>query len=236
MKDHLKRPARLRARTAVEQTVDFIRRAIEQGTYTCGDRLPAERDLAQQVGVSRPTVRAALRSLAAMGIVQVRHGSGTFVADGPATLGSQSVELLAALHGLTPEQILETRRALEVSAAELAAEQATPEQIAVIADEVTGMFASTDDAQAFRTHDVRFHQELARASGNPLLAALVDMVSGAYFASGRQPAPRDRDLREVAGRHHSIYLAVRARDPERARKEMGRHLPKQESTLGEAVL
>jgi GntR family transcriptional regulator, transcriptional repressor for pyruvate dehydrogenase complex len=211
------------SRSATARTVRFIREAIETGRLAPGDRLPSERELALQVGVSRPSVRAALQSLATLGIVHIRHGSGSYVADGLASFAREPVNLLASLHRLTPAQLLETRRTLEERAVELAAEQATPEQIASIADEVSAMFASTDDVQAFREHDQRFHQMLAQASGNPLLAVLADMVSSAYF-DRRRRVGREVELHEVAGRHHSIYLAVRAHDSARARREMGQHL------------
>ena len=211
---------------ATDQAVDYLRRKIEAGVLTPGQRLPPERDLARDIGVSRPSIRAALRSLAAMGVLETRHGSGSYITDGPPRLNSEPLALLAAMHGVTRDQLVEARRVLETSAAGLAAQQATPEQIATIADEVSGMFASVDDARLFRVHDVRFHQTLARASGNPVLAALVEMVSTVTFSRGRRSAAREQDLRETADQHRSIYLAVRAHNPERARREMEAHLPR----------
>ena len=115
---------------STEQVVSHVRTLIEGGSLRPGDRLPAERDLAVEIGVSRPTVRAGLRALAAMGVVQSRHGSGTYIPDGPPTLGSEPLRFLAALHGFTREEMFEARRILEVGAAGLAAERATPDQIA----------------------------------------------------------------------------------------------------------
>ena len=130
---------------AAELVVGHVRGQIERAELKPGDRLPPERELAVQIGVSRPSVRAGLRSLAAMGIVQTRHGAGTFITDGPPKLGSGPLSFLAALHGFTRDEMFEARRALEVGVAGLAAERATDEQIATIAEEVTGMFASLDD-------------------------------------------------------------------------------------------
>src|ERR671924_2179624 len=112
------------------QVVAHVRNLIERGALKPGDRLPAERDLATQIGVSRPTVRAGLRALAAIGVVRSRHGSGTYIPDGPPSLGSDALSFLAALHGFTREEMYEARRLLEVGAAGLAASRATPEQIA----------------------------------------------------------------------------------------------------------
>src|SRR5215212_6580103 len=124
------------------QVVSYVRNLIERGELRPGGRLPAERDLATQIGVSRPTVRAGLRALAAMGVVQSRHGSGTYIPDGPPMLASEPLSFLAALHGFTREDMYEARRILEVGAAGLAAERATADQLAAMAEEVASLFAS----------------------------------------------------------------------------------------------
>src|SRR6476646_3496812 len=102
---------------STEQVVAHVRGLIDRGSLTPGDRLPAERDLARQIGVSRPTVRAGLRALAAMGVVQSRHGSGTYIPTGPPTLATEPLRFLAALHGFTRDDMYEARRTLEVGAA-----------------------------------------------------------------------------------------------------------------------
>src|SRR5947207_1126187 len=125
-----------------DPVVSHIRGLIERGALRPGDRLPAERELASQIGVSRPTVRAGLHALGAMGVVHSRHGSGTYIPGGPPTLASEPLRFLAALHGFTREDMYEARRILEVGAAGLAAERATAEQSAAMAEEVASLFAS----------------------------------------------------------------------------------------------
>ncbi|HXE80790.1 MAG TPA: FadR/GntR family transcriptional regulator [Vicinamibacterales bacterium] len=207
-----------------EIVVQHVRNLIERGELKPGDRLPPERELAVQLGVSRPSVRAGLRSLAAIGILQTRHGAGTFITDGPPTLGSEPLSFLAALHGFTQDEMYEARRALEVGVAGLAAERATDEQIATIAEEVTNLFASLDDPQAFLRHDIRFHRAVAAASGNPILASLVEMVSTIFYEHRRRKIEEAGDLKESAQMHRVIYHAIRARDPKRARAAMNEHL------------
>jgi GntR family transcriptional repressor for pyruvate dehydrogenase complex len=207
-----------------EIVVQHVRGLIERGELRPGDRLPPERELAVQLGVSRPSVRAGLRSLAAIGILQTRHGAGTFITDGPPTLGSEPLSFLAALHGFTQDEMYEARRALEVGVAGLAAERATDDQIATIAEEVTSLFASLDDPEEFVRHDVRFHRAVAVASGNPILASLVEMVATIFYAHRRKLAEESRDLKEAAQMHRAIYHAIRARDPKRARAAMNEHL------------
>jgi GntR family transcriptional repressor for pyruvate dehydrogenase complex len=203
-----------------------VRDLIERGKLRRGDRLPAERDLATRIGVSRPTVRAGLRALAAMGVVRSRHGSGTYIPDGPPALGSEPLSFLAALHGFTREEMYEARRILEVGAAALAAERAVPDQLATLADEVAGLFASLEDPQVFLVHDINFHRSVAAASGNPIVASLVEMVSALYYERRRETAARasDRDLRDAAEMHRRIYQAIRARNPDAARLAMHTHL------------
>lgn len=207
-----------------EIVVQHVRSLIERGELRPGDRLPPERELAVQLGVSRPSVRAGLRSLAAIGVLQTRHGAGTFITDGPPLLGSEPLSFLAALHGFTRDEMFEARRALEVGVAGLAAERANDEQIATIAEEVTGMFASLDDAQAFLIHDIRFHRAVATASGNPILASMVEMVSALFYEQRRKTVSNGRDLKQSAQAHRNIYHAIRAHDPRRARASMSEHL------------
>ena len=209
-----------------EQVVAYIRDRIERRELRPGDRLPAERDLAARIGVSRPTLRMGLHALSALGCVQSRHGSGTYITDGPPLLGSEPLSLLAALHGFTHAQMYDARRILEVGAAGLAAEHATAEQVASLAEEVASLFASMDDPQRFLVHDINFHRLVANASGNPIVAAVVEMVSGLYYEQRRQTAAQasDRDLRDAAETHREIYQAIRSRDVDNARRLMNEHL------------
>jgi GntR family transcriptional repressor for pyruvate dehydrogenase complex len=214
------------AEGSTEQVVTHVRTLIERGELRPGDRLPAERDLAIQIGVSRPTVRAGLRALAAMGVVRSRHGSGTYIPAGPPTLGSEPLSFLAALHGFTRDEMYEARRLLEVGASSLAAERATPEQMAAMAEEVASLFASMDNPQLFLVHDINFHRTVAAASGNPIVASLVEMVSALYYEQRRVTAERatDRNLRDAAEMHRRIYQAIRSRNAAAAREAMNAHL------------
>lgn len=206
------------------QVVDFVRRLIDAGRLKPGARLPAERDLAQEIGVSRPSLRSGLQTLQALGVIQSRQGAGTFIADGPPRLGGAPLSFLAALHGFTRDDMFEARRVLELGAASLAAERATMEGITVLADEVAAMFASLDDPQEFLIHDVQFHKAVAAASGNPVLATLIETISELVYETRRLTVERAHDLKESAEMHRRIYRAIKAGDAEKAREEMGLHL------------
>src|SRR5262245_50142722 len=209
-----------------EQVVAHVRTLIERRALRPGDRLPAERDLASQIGVSRPTVRAGLHALAAMGVVQSRRGSGTFIPDGPPALAPEPLSFLAALHGFSRDEMYEARRVLEIGAAGLAAERATSDQLVGLADDVASLFALMHEPQAFLVHDLNFHRGVAASSGNPILAALIEMVSGLYYEQRRKTAERaaNRDRRAAAEAHRRIYQAIRSRDAEAARRAMHDHL------------
>jgi GntR family transcriptional regulator, transcriptional repressor for pyruvate dehydrogenase complex len=207
-----------------DRVVEHVRSLIEQGGLRPGDRLPSERDLALELGVSRPSVRSGLEALESMGVVVSRRGAGTFIADGPPDLGAEPLSLLASLHGFTPNEMFEARLVLEVGVAGLAAEHADGERLAAMAEEVTEMFASLEDPAAFLRHDVRFHQAVASGCGNRVLAALMEMVSAQFYELRKETIARARDLREAAEMHRRIFRAIRARDAEAARAAMHEHL------------
>lgn len=208
---------------ASDLVVARIKGAIERGELKSGDRLPPERELAQHLGISRPSIRSGLQALAGMGILQIRQGSGTFITGGPPALDAGPLTFLAALHGFTREQMFEARVALEVLVVGFTAGRATSEQLMAISDETTGMFASLEDPGAFLVHEAGFHRAIAAGAGNPVLAALVEMVSSISDNTG-QASRSAKELREAADEHRAIYQAIRARDEDRARKAMADHL------------
>ena len=199
---------------------------IQRGELRAGDRLPPERDLAKLLGVSRPTLRAGIRSLAAVGVLQPKQGAGTFVVgtEGPPSLDSSPLRLMAALHGFKTAEMFEARRSLEMAIAGLAAERATPDQMATMSEEITGMFASLDEPNQFLVHDMHFHQTIAGASGNRILTALMNMVATILLDVRSKTVRRARDLKESAEMHRQIYRAIRDRNPEAARDAMRDHL------------
>src|SRR5437763_8243568 len=162
---------------SADQVVRHVALLIEGGKLRPGDRLVPERELAQELGVSRPTVRAGLHALAAMGVTESRQGAGTFITGGPPRLGAGPLSFLAALHGFTRDQMFEARTILEVGAAGLAAELGMADKLAPMAEEVTGMFANLTEPQVFLMHAIRLHRAVAGAAANPVLTALVEVGS-----------------------------------------------------------
>ncbi len=214
--------------TTAQEVSMRLRNMIHSGELRAGDRLPPERDLAKLLGVSRPTLRAGIRSLSTVGILQSRQGAGTFVAvrgDSP-TLDSSPLEMLSALHGFTNDEMFEARLALEMSIAGLAADRADSEQMTLLAEEITGMYASLSNPEQYLVHDMQFHQTVAAASGNRILTALMNMVATTLFEARSKTVHRALDLKESAEQHHNIYRALRERNSEAARNAMREHLLK----------
>lgn len=212
--------------TTAEEIAVQLRGMVHRGELRAGDRLPPERDLARMLGVSRPTLRAGISSLAAVGVLRSRPGAGTFVveAEGSPSLDSGPLRMMASLHGFTSAEMFEARRSLEMAIAGLAAERATGEQMAAMAEEITEMYASLDDPEQFLVHDMRFHQMVAAASGNRILTSLMNMVATILFDVRRKTVKRAKDLKESAEMHRHVYRAIRDRDPAAARDAMRDHL------------
>jgi GntR family transcriptional repressor for pyruvate dehydrogenase complex len=208
------------------EVVSRLRDMMQRGELSPGDRLPPERDLAKMLGVSRPTLRAGIRSLATVGILVSKQGAGTFVADYAESpmLDSSPLQMLSDLHGFTSDEMFEARLALEMSIAGLAAERATSEQMTLMAEEITGMYASLADPTQYLVHDMQFHQTIAAASQNRILTALMNMVATILFDNRSKTVHRALDLKQSAEQHHNIYRAMRERDPEAARRAMHDHL------------
>src|SRR4030095_11549848 len=137
------RPKRNGLMTA--QVVTQVQEMIHQGKLKPGDRLPPERELAKRLGISRASLRASLHFLAAIGVLTMRPGSGSYIATGPPALDSAPLSMLAALHGFTTDKMFEARRLVEVAVAGLAAEHATDRHLRRISDEVTETYAALDN-------------------------------------------------------------------------------------------
>jgi GntR family transcriptional regulator, transcriptional repressor for pyruvate dehydrogenase complex len=214
------------------QVVNHIRTLLENGTLRPGEKIPSERDFARSLKISRASLRTGINYLAAMGVIKVRHGVGTFVADGPAEFDKASLRIMGALHGFQSWQMFEARLILESHLAELAAERSRQEHHAALSEEVAEMFAAIDSPSEYLIHDVLFHRIISQASGNPILAALMETITTALYDDRRKTVERSLDLRESAEMHREIYRAIRSGKPAEARKLMEQHLRMAQTAQG----
>lgn len=214
------------------RVVNHIRSLIEEGTLQPGDKIPPEREFARSLKVSRASLRTGIGYLAAMGVLKIRHGVGTFVADGPPEFGKASLSLMGALHGFQPWQMFEARLILESQVAALAAERGKEEHHTALAEEVGEMFASLNAPSDYLIHDILFHRIVSQASGNPILAAVIETITSALYDHRRKTVEHSTDLRESAEMHREIYRAIRTRNPVEATKLMEHHLRMAQAAQG----
>jgi GntR family transcriptional regulator, transcriptional repressor for pyruvate dehydrogenase complex len=212
--------------------VNHIRALIENGTLQPGDKIPPEREFARTLKISRASLRTGIGYLAAMGVMKIRHGVGTFVADGPPEFGKASLSLMGALHGFQSWQMFEARIILESQLAALAAERGKEEHHAALAEQVAEMFATLDNPGDYLIHDLFFHRIVSQASANPILAALIETITSALYDKRRKTVERSTNRRESAEMHREIYRAIRARKPLEARKLMEQHLRMAQAAQG----
>jgi GntR family transcriptional repressor for pyruvate dehydrogenase complex len=212
--------------------VNHIRSLIGNGTLKPGDKIPPEREFARALKISRASLRTGIGYLAAMGVMKVRHGVGTFVADGPPEFAKAYLGFMGALHGFQPWQMFEARLILEGNLAALAAERGTEEHHAALSEEVAEMFAAMGNPAEYLIHDVLFHRIISQASGNPILAALMETITSALYDRRRKTVEHAMDLRESAEMHREIYRAIRSHNPSEARRLMDQHLHMAKSAQG----
>ncbi|MCC6193142.1 MAG: FadR family transcriptional regulator [Burkholderiales bacterium] len=204
-----------------------LRRRILGGALAPGASLPAERDLVSQTGLSRGSVREALRILEAEGLVTTRPGrQGGSVARQP---GDESLAKYIGLfvhgRGISLVSLLQAREALEPSLAALAARNRTQEDLAELIAVTERVEAALDDVQLYLEENVNWHCAVAAASHNELLRAFIVGLSGLiYKASAIENFATD-DVRQVVIRaHRRILDAIKAKDADAARRRMARHL------------
>lgn len=212
----------LQPKRLYRQIAELITERIRDGVFAPGSYLPAERDLALQLGVSRPSVREALIALEVSGLVEIRAGSGVYVCQPPQ---DKSVDLVAEN---SPVEQLQARMLVEGEVAALAALNATPEQLHQLETTVAGMFASLADASVFHDADHLFHLQIAQASGSQTLTDLVEYLWKQRYAplyrrfEERYAASITREA--MVEDHKSIVEAIRSGDANRARSVMREHL------------
>jgi len=217
------------ARSQTDVVVEGIKRMILDGALAPGQRLPVEADLALELGVSRGPLREAVRALSLMGVLETRQGAGTYVTALDSSLLLAPMGFLVDLHAPDDSAALHAvRRVLETEAAGLAALHITADQLRdaqSALDAAGGTDGGTPEAQAFVEADIRFHQVIGQASGNPVLAALIQAFGGRTARARVRRAVADQGaLARTAAEHTLILAALRAHDPDRARVRMANHL------------
>ena len=208
-----------------EQIVQQIEESVLKGTLKPGDQLPAERELAQQLGVSRTAVREAVKALREKGLVEAYSGRGTFITDGTSHAARQSFDLMVKIgQQESSTHLADLRLILEPGIAALAAQRIEEEHLTAMREAVAVMERSLKDPAAYIEADLDFHLALAEAVANPLILSLIDSIVGLL---------REQRIKifNVSGGpqrgqvfHKRILEAMEQRNPLLARSAMSDHL------------
>jgi DNA-binding FadR family transcriptional regulator len=209
-----------------EQVVQQIRERIRTGLLVPGQRLPTERELGDSFGVSRAVIREALKVLTAMGLVESRQGSGTYVRANPVPSISRALTLSATTEERSILSLLELRLPLDATAARLAAERRTAEQAEAIRRhaEETGVAATLDDVVAFGLADGLFHRGIGDAAGNPYLALILSAVREVQSDVVALVVRLAGSMQVAAGHHRDIAEAIAGGRAAEAAERMAAHV------------
>jgi GntR family transcriptional repressor for pyruvate dehydrogenase complex len=210
---------------AGEEAVAILTEMIRSRKLGPGDRLPTERQLAETMGLSRNTVREAIRALEMIRVLDVRRGDGTYVTSlEPDVLLQATTFVVQLLQDHSVVEMLEVRAILESAAAETAAARISDEQLHALEDAIP----EGDDepwSERWLEADRRFHTLIAKAAGNDLLESLLETLStGTYTARRIQGDLRHESVRQGGSQHRRIYEAIARRDPRAAGLEAGAHV------------
>ena len=226
----------IRSSRLYEQIVKQIEESVLKGTLKAGDQLPAERELAEQFGVSRTAVREAIKALGEKGLVESYSGRGTFITNGTSQAIRQSLDLMMRMGQVEGSaHLAEVRSILEPEIAALAAERAEAQHLESMREAVNVMDSAMENAEAFIEADLDFHLALAEGAGNPLILSLIDSIVGLLREQRMRIFQADGGPARGQYHHKRILKAVETHDAERARQAMRAHLKQVRQDCGVAV-
>jgi len=208
-----------------EQIVQQIEESVLNGKLKPGDQLPAERELAQQLGVSRTAVREAVKALREKGLVEAYSGRGTFVTDGTTQAARQSFDLMVKIGQQEgAPHLAELRLILEPGIAALAAVRVKEDDLTAMREAVAVMDRAQDDPEAYIEADLDFHLALAETVANPLILSLIDSIVGLLREQRIKIFNVEGGPQRGQVHHKRILEAMERRDAEMARTAMRAHL------------
>ncbi len=222
------RPAEVRTEKAAVAVANVLRRRIIGGDLDVGDSLPPEMRLVDELGVSRPTLRAALRILESEQLITVRRGSrgGAWVNAPTTSVLARRAGVYFQFRGVTLDEVHQARAAVEPPAARIVAEGRDPDAIAQLEALIDEEERATDDRAAFRRAGLRFHRTVVELAGNKTLIVLAAMIHGVIeqHASRYQPLGRYRQGPARHQEHRAFVELVRAGDADQAERLWTDHL------------
>lgn len=211
--------------TLYDNVMTQIQKLIQNGTLAPGDKLPPERELALQLGVSRNTLRECLKALNLVGVLDVRQGGGNYInRDLNLQLVSTSLKFVSAKKIQEILDLLEARRILETASASLAARNATPKLVRELNENLELMKKNIANPEAASKYDTNFHMLIAEASGNQFVAELTNGLRDSLKKVMVKTALITELRTYTISYHEKIAEAIADQDPERVAKLMDEHL------------
>ena len=216
----------LKAKRTFELIVDLIKERVFSGDYAPGDRLPAERSLAEALGVGRASVREAYRALELLGVIEIRKGAegGAFIQEPTQQSASETISDLLRLHNTSLSSLAEARLYIERGTAELAARRAQANDLERLGEIMARAEQSIAQGRSAAEDTIEFHLTLARISGNPILAMALKSIMELLRLMLRRLAPDQETARHEWGEHGRILEALRTGRAELAGELMDQHL------------
>lgn len=210
--------------TVAEQVARRIMTMITARALKPGDQLPPERDLAESLGVSRPSVREAIRGLSILGVVKSRQGGGAYITDLDAEALLGPIRFFLSLEDVNVRELYDARSLIESDVARRAAVNMTAAQLDDLAAILTAQEATLSDAQAFRVSDFAFHEAIWTGSGNAFLRRIGESLNVLGLEFRRRASETEGVLEQSFRDHHRLLAALRARDPEAAARAAESHM------------
>lgn len=206
-----------------DELVARFKDLIARGVFVPGHKLPPERDLAEALAVSRPTLRQALRALQIMGVIRVRQGSGSYLADSARDIMRVPLEFALALQNVAKTDLFETRRTLEVELSSLAAERRTKEDLEAMRRALSDMQKAMGDPKAWCHMEPEFHMCIVRAARNGVMTTIIEMLSQMLMESRRETVRLLTEYESSYRSHENVYIEIEKQDPVAAAKRMMEH-------------
>jgi GntR family transcriptional repressor for pyruvate dehydrogenase complex len=207
-----------------QQIVSRLLDLIQQRHLGPGDRLPAERELAASMGVSRSSLREALQALTVLGVTDMRHGTGTYVSSLEPDLLVRHLSFVLSLSEHASDQLFEARKVVEPAMAALAARRIDDGTVDLLDACVARARAAIGDAEAFMAADIELHDAIRVSCENAVLGRFMESIRALGLASRRRTGARRAVMEQSVKDHEAIVAALRARDPEAASAAMHRHI------------
>jgi GntR family transcriptional repressor for pyruvate dehydrogenase complex len=221
----------IRRQRVSDEIVSQVKSLISQGTLKPGDRLPPERELIREFGVSRPSLREALNSLVAQGFLEVSQGNRTFVKSITSEKLQDPLSILLKADTQKIFDLIEVRKAMEAWGAFHAAQKVSEKDIKRLEEIIGEMKVALDEGKSWEKQDADFHLAIAQATHNTIQTHMMSTINDLLRESVAKVFKDHEKAKKLFHQHHRIFSAIKNRSPEKARERILEHLNYVESQV-----